>query len=59
MELTEPELEVLQTLVTHTRDDPRKHGLIGTCFWQMNHTADDQAKIQEAYSSLAEKINAG
>ena len=57
MEFTEAEMEVLQTLMAHTRDDPRKHGLIGTCFWRMNHTADDQAKIQEAYSSLEEKLN--
>lgn len=57
MEFTEAETEVLQTLMAHTRDDPRKHGLIGTCFWRLNFTAEDQARIQRIYSSIEQKLN--
>tara|TARA_Y200000002_G_scaffold27649_2_gene20779 strand:+ start:2053 stop:2244 length:192 start_codon:yes stop_codon:yes gene_type:complete len=57
IEFTDLELEILQTLMGHTRDDPRKHGLIGTCFWRMDFTPDDQQKIQETFSSLEQKLN--
>ncbi len=56
IEFTEEELDVLDVLMGNTRDDPRKHGVIGTCFWRMNFTAEDQARIQEIFSTIERKV---
>lgn len=56
-QFTDDEIGVLNTLVLGTRDDPRKHGLIGTCFWKPNFTQEDQEKVQVIFSSIVEKLN--
>ena len=56
IDFTEEEIDILGVLLGNTRDDPRKHGVIGTCFWRMNFTAEDQARIQEIFSSIEHKV---
>jgi len=39
VELNKEECDLLTQLMGTSKDDPRIHGLIGTCFWSLTTTA--------------------
>jgi|TARA_B100001059_G_C17521605_1_gene421073 hypothetical protein len=48
-------LMLIQLLKT-SRDDPRIHGLIGTCFWFHSHDKDQEQEVKENWTAVLEKL---
>jgi hypothetical protein len=55
--LTIIERELLLRLMRSSTDDPRIHGLIGTCFWSQAHTKEEEGALKSAWTSLQKKVN--
>lgn len=56
IQMTNEEIALLSTLMRMSRDDPRVHGLIGTCFWSHAHSKDEESKLKSLWTSIEEKL---
>ena len=56
LQLTNEEGALLNRLLSSSRDDPRIHGLIGTCLWDMGHTPEEEAHAKALWTSLQSKV---
>lgn len=56
LQLTNEEGALLNRLLSSSRDDPRIHGLIGTCLWDMGHTKEEEADAKALWTSLQSKV---
>ena len=48
----------LLRLLKSSKDDPRIHGLIGTCFWFHSHSKSEEQCIKETWTSVEKKLEA-
>lgn len=48
----------LLRLLKSSRDDPRIHGLIGTCFWFHSHGKTEEQAIKDTWTSVEQKLEA-
>ncbi len=48
----------LLRLLKSSKDDPRIHGLIGTCFWFHSHSKSEEQCIKETWTSVEQKLEA-
>jgi len=39
-----------------SKDDPRIHGLIGTCFWSLDHTKEEESNLKDTWTSIEERL---
>ena len=46
----------LLRLLKSSKDDPRIHGLIGTCFWFHSHSKTEAECIKETWTSVEQKL---
>ncbi len=56
LKLEQDELSLLSTLLRLSKDDPRIHGLIGTCFWSHAHSKKEEAELKQAWTRLQDKV---
>ena len=56
IELTQQQHELLTRLMRSSIDDPRIHGLIGTCFWFQNHTKEEESSLKDTWTSIEERL---
>ena len=56
IELTKQQHELLTRLMRSSIDDPRIHGLIGTCFWFQNHTKEEESSLKDTWTSIEERL---
>jgi len=56
LKLTESEVDTLDRLFRGSRDDPRVHGAIGTCFWFHGITPEDEKAAKDAWNSIQTKL---
>lgn len=56
LKLTNEEGALLDRLLSTSKDDPRIHGLIGTCLWDMGHTPEAEAQTKALWTSLQSKV---
>jgi hypothetical protein len=56
LKLTNEEGAMLDRLLSSSKDDPRIHGLIGTCLWTMGHTPEEEANVKALWTSLQSKV---
>jgi len=50
------EAMLLLRLLKSSKDDPRIHGLIGTCFWFHSHSKSEERDVKNAWTSLEQKL---
>ena len=48
----------LLRLLKSSKDDPRIHGLIGTCFWFHSHSKTEEQCIKDTWTSVEQKLEA-
>ena len=48
----------LLRLLKSSKDDPRVHGLIGTCFWFLNHSKGEEQSIKDTWTAVEQKLEA-
>jgi len=56
IELTQQQHELLTRLMRSSKDDPRIHGLIGTCFWSLDHTKEEESNLKDTWTSIEERL---
>jgi len=49
---------LLLRLLKSSKDDPRIHGLIGTCFWFLNHNKSEEQSIKDTWTAVEQKLEA-
>lgn len=54
--LSPQEALMLIQLLKSSRDDPRIHGLIGTCFWFHAHDKDQEQTVKDNWTSVMNKL---
>tara|TARA_R110000824_G_scaffold195692_1_gene378569 strand:+ start:152 stop:409 length:258 start_codon:yes stop_codon:yes gene_type:complete len=47
---------LLLKLLKSSSDDPRIHGLIGTCFWFHNYNKTEEQVIRDTWTSIEQKM---
>ena len=48
----------LLRLLKISNEDPRLHGLIGTCFWFHSHSKSEEQCIKDTWTSVEKKLEA-
>tara|TARA_R110002020_G_scaffold8634_4_gene34286 strand:+ start:4666 stop:4890 length:225 start_codon:yes stop_codon:yes gene_type:complete len=56
--LSPQEALMLLQLLKSSRDDPRIHGLIGTCFWFHSHDKEQEQAVKDNWTSVMDKLEA-
>tara|TARA_R110001583_G_C5377843_1_gene383381 strand:+ start:123 stop:314 length:192 start_codon:yes stop_codon:yes gene_type:complete len=56
VEFDKEECELLTQLMGTSKDDPRIHGLIGTCFWFHNHDKEQEKQLKDSWTSIQAKL---
>jgi len=54
--LSPQEALMLLQLLKSSRDDPRIHGLIGTCFWFNSHDKEQEQAVKDNWTSVMNKL---
>ena len=49
---------LLLRLLKSSKDDPRIHGLIGTCFWFHSHSKTEEQCIKDTWTAVEKKLEA-
>ena len=52
------EAVLLLRLLKSSKDDPRIHGLIGTCFWFQGHNKEEEQAVKDSWTSAIGKLEA-
>ena len=58
LNLWEEEALFLLRLLKSSKDDPRIHGLIGTCFWFHSHSKTEEQAIKDLWTTVEQKLEA-
>ena len=57
VQFTNDELELLNTLIRMSSDDPRVNGIEGTCFRHGNSSSDQEARLKSLWTSIEIKLS--
>ena len=58
LNLSAEEALLLLRLLKSSKDDPRIHGLIGTCFWFHSHSKSEEQCIKDTWTAVEQKLEA-
>ena len=58
LNLSAEEALLLLRLLKSSKDDPRIHGLIGTCFWFHSHSKTEEQCIKDTWTAVEKKLEA-
>ena len=57
VQFTNDELELLNTLIRMSSDDPRVNGIQGTCFRHENSSPGQEARLKSLWTSIEIKLS--
>ena len=57
VQFTNDELELLNTLIRMSSDDPRVNGIESTCFRHGNSSPDQEARLKSLWTSIEIKLS--
>ena len=57
VQFTNDELELLNTLIRMSSDDPRVNGIEGTCFRHGNSSSDQEARLKSLWTAIEIKLS--
>ena len=57
VQFTNDELELLNTLIRMSSDDPRVNGIESTCFRHENSSPDQEARLKSLWTAIEIKLS--